>query len=214
MGQESAQPLIEHEKLVGDGLESLLEHLQSSSHADAIRRAILLETASWGSSGLEESLVLAHAALECAISVFEQDKPLLGKFCVSKTKLQELAKAFVASLPKDVAPSQEAAKLIANKTPELLRPAIRDLIEHHAAQNQIQTSDLWPHGTTFPDGLRAALASRNELVHGRGIANSSEAGKNTIRLRALTERLILHQLGWDPAGTGQWSDLPLDDVNS
>ena len=62
--------------------------------------------------------------------------------------------------------------------------------------------------------MKKAVRIRNDLFHSGSVESFGDLYDNLIRVRALTERMILQMLSWNGKETWNWCDQELHRVNA
>jgi hypothetical protein len=73
--------------------------------------------------------------------------------------------------------------------------SLSEKLDHCVEHFNIPIEDLWKEAG-FTKGLNSALKHRNRLFHGGGVEDLGGLFGNLVRLRALTERLLIARLKW------------------
>jgi hypothetical protein len=76
----------------------------------------------------------------------------------------------------------------------------------------MKTDDLWPR-QGFELGMKMATKMRNELFHSAICKDPQDLSDNLVRLRTLTERIILRALKWPDDKIWVWYDQNLRWIN-
>ncbi len=182
-------------------LNTVCLELERSPYKDAIKFAIDSLNAYWNSNFVESTTTFVFTAFETIIASIgdhtKTSKIISNKlFEKLETELKKIIETF--SLQNTLTVLQKGKLL--KKITELKRSPIKDLAFEIFSAHQINTSDLWPVGTTFEEGLRVAYESRNIFLHTGKFDDSLISDSN--RLHALTERLIFKLLNCD----SKWID--------
>jgi hypothetical protein len=199
--------LIHIDALADGGLDRLVARIRSDPEAVVINRAIRFLAASF-EQNIEAAYFMAFAAMEAVVECCAP--PALTKAVGSaawKKIERELRKVL-----HDVAP-ENAIDFIESKLPELRRSALADRMNGACKAYGPRVEDLWPEKVGFAVGLAAAIDMRNGLFHSADVPDSYDLGANLVRVRTLTERLLLKRLGWPDDKRWVWCDQNLEWIN-
>jgi len=206
--------LINVRALVDGGLNELVQKFRAASGGEDLGRAISYLAHSYSSRGLETSYFTAFAAFETAVAASEGKRAYaLGAARWERLEAQ-LAVAIEKFLTEEQLGDSERVDLLAalaEKLPEVRRLSLRRRIATLVDTLNMQVTDLWPSG--FDEGLRRAVASRNELFHAARLSEPEVLHGDLVRIRVLTERLILKILQWPDAKIWRWHDQELRQTN-
>jgi hypothetical protein len=212
---EREDPLIDHRDLVQGGFKTLLDMFQSCEHREMLRRAIAFQVSSRNNDGgLESSYILCYSALEAIVSEAALRSDTLSRFRPAQWKnLRRLLEKTVGEFGGSHGLNTDLIEAMRNRLPVLARPAFSEELFRITRSLGVKVDDLWPEPIGFERGLRQALKIRNSLVHRAVIVNPSAMYENLVRLRSLTERLILKLIGWPNEKVWVWADQALKWVN-
>jgi hypothetical protein len=202
--------LINYRNLIGDGLDRLLKSYRDFKRKDQLSQAIKFLSSSYKAITLESSYFLCFSALESAIAACSEISPLL----LTAGKWKRVEKLLRTHL-NQIAVVEDFGGVLDNmkqKLPELRRiPSDRWILETCRTLN-LKTEDLWPRDG-FEAGLRSATQMRNDLFHSALCRDFEVMADNLVRLRLLTERLILRTLRWPEDEVWRWYDQNLKWIN-
>lgn len=202
--------LINYRNLVGGGLDRLVRSYRDSKRKDDLKRGIRFLSSSFRIVTLESSYFLAYSALESVVSAIGQGE----RFLLSSGKWKKVEKLFREHLDQ-IAESEGFGNVVSQmkeKLPELRRAPSNERIKEVCTTLGVETQDLWPR-EGFDTGLDLAAKTRNDLFHSASCKNPQELFKNLVRLRTLTERIILKGLKWPNDHIWVWYDQDLKWIN-
>ena len=84
----------------------------------------------------------------------------------------------------------------------------------HSERLGLDIQEYWPEEVGFDAGLQSAMKQRNELLHAGKTGDWSEIDKNFLRLRYLSERLILRVLDWPDDDIAPLADDDVGYINA
>lgn len=154
-----------------------------------LRTPLLMHVGTKDVTYAEAQFLTQFTVLEALRNRFVQrdgSELILGKSAAQKVRraLREALRAL--DLPEDAAAAIEA------KIPELNRHSAGPTLDRLLSSLDLQLGDLYP-----PDVPSTLLRTRNRLVHGDvAIGDSGEFFRESTRLSALLDRLLLRSLGW------------------
>jgi hypothetical protein len=200
--------LIHIDALADGGLDRLVARIRSDPAAEIINRAIRFLAASY-EQNTEAAFFMAFSAMEAVVECCVP--PALTRVVGSAAwrKIEhELRKVL-----DDLAP-ETTVEMMKSKLPELRRAALPDRMKGACAAYGPPIDDLWPEKVGFAAGLAAAIGMRNGLFHSADVPDSYDLGANLVRIRTLTERLLLKRLGWPDDKRWVWYDQNLKWINT
>jgi hypothetical protein len=100
--------------------------------------------------------------------------------------------SFLRPIIKNEITNEDAAQKIADKIPELNRPALRTVLELLFEEYAVNWKELYPPGSKF-----TLINTRDKLFHSSNAVETEQLFKEELRLQFLLERLILSMLGWN-----------------
>jgi len=188
--------LIFHQELRGDNFNNLIKSYRNSEYKNAIRQAIVYIVASYSKNDIETDFTIAYTALESLCeNLFKSDKVTEYLSSSKFQKLEKELKRLLKEFGEKESLNGEIIEKIKKKLPELKRISADDKIIHCCNRLDIKNSDLWKK-EGFESGIRSTIKLRNLLLHQAVCSDYNELILNTIRVRILTERLILRLLNW------------------
>lgn len=208
---EHSNELINFRDLRNGGLDQLYKSFRSNPQVEGLRRAIRFLAGSYEEEGLEQSYFLAYVALEAAIGVavgpggqYALGPSPFNRLC---SRIREVVTNFASenNLPT-------IADLINEKLPELRRISTRNKLHRLRQELRIVVDDLWDR-TDFDEGFIRASLNRDKLVHAATAEKTNELYYDLVRIRILTERILLRLLGWPDEKIWRWHDQDLKQVN-
>ena len=190
--RKRSDELIHFRDLVSGGLERLVRAFQNTVNRDALRRGITFLAASSDPHTVESCYFFAYSALESVLSSVDGSTPVL----LSASQWKKLEKYLREHL--DLYSEERGLTDVAmmkDKLPELRRTPAVQHIEKVCRRLGVKTDDLWTrHG--FAGGVERATNLRNDLFHSALCKDARDLNGHLIRLRVLTERIILKILKW------------------
>lgn len=217
-GNDGPHELINFRDLRDGGLDQLCKSFRMNPGVEGLRRAIQFLAGSYEEKGLEQSYILAYTALETAIGVAVGPG---GEYALSRSpfdrlcsRIREVVTNF-ASENNLLGPGNSKptiAALINEKLPELRRISTRSKLRHLRQELRIVVRDLWDR-SDFDEGFIRASQNRNRLVHTATAEKPNELYYDLVRIRILTERILLRLLGWPDEKIWRWHDQELKWVN-
>ncbi len=198
------RPLIDLRHLMGGGFQRLLDAWTTANDDDRMSRAVSFLSTSYTEDLLEASFILAFAALELTIELCDHDrkKRLTPKI---KRKIDEFL-GELAAIPG----CGQAADVARKKLGELLRRPIAERIISTVEVLKIEVGNI--SSFPFEEIIGRATKIRNALVHSALVTDSDAMHVAGVRIRALTERLLLHTLGWPVTELDPRCDLAVSQV--
>ncbi|NPA08448.1 MAG: hypothetical protein GXO46_05630 [Chlorobi bacterium] len=197
--------LINYRDLIKGGLPTLVEKFRSSPLIESLRRSITFLASSESNQTTEIKYFLSIISLESfcdGFVKFERDNVRIpsGKW----KKIEKLLRNSLNALSKqkDLSGYIETIK---KKLPELKRITTLDKIIYCCKTLGVNANDLWPKDG-LKDGLNKALNMRNQLFHRAYYEDPYFLYANFIRIKILTERLILKHLHWPDEKIWRWYD--------
>jgi hypothetical protein len=202
------EELIHATALADGGLQKLVSALRSTKSPDAVHRAISFLAGSY-ETDLEVAYFMAFSAMETVLgSCGEQDDLVI----VADDKWNRLERSLRETLAREGNALAMSVEHLLRRLPELKRPSLAQRMARICENFGAKSADLWPD-EGFADGFARAVATRNGLFHAaKDIANQSAHG-DLVRIRTLTERLILKLLDWPEEKLWVWRDDWLGRVN-
>jgi hypothetical protein len=201
--------LIHYQQLTGGGLETLFQAFVSSPDRDIIRRIVSFLAGSYAADSLEESYILAYAALETTISTVAGEQ----EYAATSSQFSKLTRALKSAIRQFAEEmGLGTADAMVEKLPEIRRLSIKRRIDQVIRNLNVETSDLWQR-LGFDAGLERATKNRNMLVHAASITAPEELLWDRVRLWILVERILLQMLGWTSEKISRWYDQDLRRVN-
>ncbi len=209
--------LINFRDLIDGGLHKLFSAYSKTECKEELSRGIGFLASAYSSDSLEGSYFLAFSALECVVSAGEgKNSHALGEARWGRLKKQ-LTQAIADYLETEVVDAterEETRKLLAEKLPEVRRISIRRRVLALCEKFAVKTADLWPASVGFDSGFTRATAARNALFHAATCDAPDEINSDLVRLRVLTERIVLRLLAWPDDKIWRWYDQGLRWTNS
>jgi hypothetical protein len=137
---------------------------------------------------VEEKFSVLFLALERIKDLFANENGMLNNLANShfrrlRCKLSDLIKNEIID--------QDIADKVKKKLPELNRPSLRIVLEALFDKYKVDWKDLYPPGIDF-----TLLKTRDNLFHSSKEIDYDYLIKETHRLQALLERVLLSMLGW------------------
>jgi hypothetical protein len=202
--------LINFRNLIDGGLDRLLKSYRKFCCKEDIGRGIQFLASSFRIVTLESSFFLAYSALECVASAVSEEPHFLIKSGPWK-RVENSMRKFIdkLSVAEDFV---DVANQMKDKLPELRRATSANRISEMCRKLGVETSDIWPNNG-FTSGLNRATKMRNDLFHSALCASTEDLSKNLIRIRTLTERMILKALCWPDDEIWRWYDQDMKWIN-
>jgi len=210
IGKIDQEELINYRNLIDGGLNRLLKSYLNFEHKDQLSRGVRFLSASYKTPTLESSYFLSYSALESVIGACSATSPFLLK----STKWENVGRLLREHLDQIAAAEglEEVVGQMKEKLPELRRaPSDRRILEVCHTLN-VKIADLWPR-EGFEAGIKKATKMRNDLFHSALCENPQDLSDNLIRLRTLTERILLKALKWPDDQIWVWYDQNLKWIN-
>jgi hypothetical protein len=199
-------PLVNRFRLSNDprSLQSLVDGFRRLDYKDSVKWAMTFCVASHGSETGETEVVNAFTGLEALVNGLGRsdgsDKIVSASlFKRLRQKLEPLLVEFATN--ENLAGGRD--RELKEKLGELQRRPIANRLVELIEKHQIKWADLWPAGTVLADAIKAAYKRRNNLIHAGEVPSPLRAHVDAVRIRTLTERLVLRVLGGGP----EWHDL-------
>lgn len=177
-----------------------------------LKKLFLTSTSRTDSGYVEEKFMAQFFAFEKLLSTLVADA---GRDTLFKTKaftkLRRSLKATLAEADPIDSPWgewEDVVQLVEKKLPELARPPVSAVFDWICDSYGVDWRDLYPAGIEHPRFFR----TRNELVHSHRGPENILLLRESKRVRAVFERLILAMLGWKGTADTKPRDLlvPLD----
>lgn len=194
--------LIDMRDLVSGGLGRLVTAIRNSARKESVERAIRFLSASY-LAPLETAYFMAFSAMETVIDACtEKEDGLLLKSGQWKRVEHKLRESL------DLLCLGDPVELMKLKLPELRRAPFASCVMAACRRLGPKVDDLW-RGIAFEEGLARAINVRNTLFHAAHAESLQEMHSNLVRVRTLTERLILKKLQWPDNAIWRWYDQNL-----
>ena len=200
--QDSTQdPLFGQRELKSGRLfELLVSAYKNSMDKSAFERAITYLTASYERETLEAKLQAVYSAIEAIVNKLSKKKKIYP--CLPKSQEKELLTRIESALDKFYEdrgmPKTGSYAEIKEKLQEIKRRPIGDRIIDVIDLNKVDCSDFWDLTLiSLKDKIREMLARRNKLMHTAVVIDPSLLYADLIRLRAICERIVLSELGFN-----------------
>lgn len=202
----SRDELINTQALEDNGLQKLIEAIESSNRAKDIHRAIEFLASSYEASA-ETAYFMAFSAMETIVSccIEKTDENI-----ISSSKWKKVESAIRTTLDEQLDCSIK--ELIIGKLPELKRSTLEARIKKALQKYHPDVHDLWPK-MGFEDGMKRASSIRNGLFHAAGENIDHTLIADLIRIRTFTERILLKYLEWPDDQIWVWADQELGRIN-
>lgn len=210
-GNDRTDELINFRDLRNGGLDQLCKSFRSNPRVEGLRRAIRFLAGSYEEKGLEQSYFLAYTALETAIGVAVGPA---GDYAIGSSPFDRLCSRIREVVINFASENNlhTIADLINEKLPELRRISTRSKLRRLRQELRIVVDDLWDR-TDFDEGFIRASRNRNRLVHAATAEKPNGLYYDLVRIRILTERILLRLLGWPDEKVWRWHDQELKRVN-
>jgi hypothetical protein len=186
-----------------DYLERMYAVFDGLTYRDAVSAAILYLVASTQERFLESELVNAFTALESLIdgivAVSGRRKLLLG---AKGDRFRRVMEAQIDTFCAQEGLDATTRDALVSKLPELNRPTITSKVEAIVAEVGIAWKDLWPTHESLSVGLQESYKIRNTFIHTGKLPPALRAHLESVRVRALCERLLYRLLG----GEDDWRE--------
>lgn len=207
-GKLKEDELINIRSLVSGGLERLVSALRNDPDRESLERAIRFLTASY-TTPLEPAYFMAFSAMEATVDAcIPEDDRYIARGSEWKNIERTLRQALDGMELGAVADRLKA------KLGELRRATFLSRVERACERLSAHTGDIWP-SLDFSTGISSAARMRNDLFHSARLHDDlSEMSRNIVRIRTLTERLLLKKLDWPDDQIWRWYDQNLKWVNA
>jgi hypothetical protein len=202
--------LINYRNLMGGGFDRLLTSYRHFKHKDQLSQGTKFLSSSYEATPLESSYFLCYSALESVIAASSD----ISSFVLNAAKWKRVEKLLRTHLDQIATAHgfKEVVGKMKQKLPELRRtPSDQWILETCRILN-VKTDDLWP-GEGFEAGIKMATKMRNDLFHSALCKDPQRLSDNLVRLRTLTERIILRALKWPDDQIWVWYDQTLRWIN-
>jgi lambda repressor-like predicted transcriptional regulator len=209
VGKIEGDELINYRDLIDGGLDRLLKSYRGLEHRDALSHAMRFLSSSYRMGTLESSYFLCYSALDAVCAASDGS----GGFLLPSGEWKKVEKLLGHHLTR-LAVSEGFERVLSQmkrKLPELRRTPSVDRIRHICETLGVETRDIWPDG--FESGIKKATKMRNDLFHSALLVQPQELERNLVRLRVLTERVILKVLNWPDDKIWRWYDQDLNWIN-
>ncbi len=204
------EPLIDSRNLCRGGFHDLMEKYWKTPIRDGIKNSIQFLASSHNRT-LEESYFLAFSALD---SITEIVISQIGfDTSIPKTDWKKIEKSLRNSLNSVNSVNYIYVNRIKNKLPELRRMSFADKLLIVVDHLKIDVIDLWTKDG-LSEGVMKSSQIRNNLFHMSNVQSYSALFDSMIRIRHLTERIILRCLDWPKDKLWMLHDLSLVNVNN
>lgn len=202
--------LINFRNLIDGGLDRLVKSYRKFQRKDDLRRSIQFLASSFRVVTLESSFFLAYSALECVVSAVSEESHYLIRSGLWK-RVEKLMREFIDKISISEG-FTDVADQVKDKLPELRRATSVNRISEMCCKLGVEISDIWPK-EGFTSGLSGAAKMRNDLFHSALCESAEDLSNNLIRIRTLTERIILKALCWPDNEIWRWYDQNLKWIN-
>jgi hypothetical protein len=165
---------------------------------------------------LEAGYFLAFSALECAVGAAEGKTAYALGSARWRRLEKRLQEAIVGFLETEFINQDERAELqtlLVSKLPDVRKISIRRRVATISEKLGVRLDDLWPTATGFDEGFGRAYSARNALFHAAACEKPDAMNGDMIRLRVLTERIVLKILSWPDEKIWRWYDQELRWLN-
>lgn len=213
--QTTVEPLLASWNLDGDKFHKIANAIYNNRISNAISKSILYLSIS-RTKYLEEAYFLCFVSLEFIIGEISKSNNIItsipsGPWKRIELKLRSCIKCIISKLSTDDA-TLEYYEDILIKLPELKRHSFNNNLLKVINALDVSTEGLW-EGINFKDGLKNATKIRNQLFHIGEVSSFSDMHSNLVRLRFLSERILLKVIGLQQDNVWKWNDLELRNIN-
>ncbi len=198
--------LINFGSLVDGGLERLLGALRDTPDADALARAIHFLGASYDAT-VETAFFMAFAAMETLV---DSCVPSDNRSLLARPERELLGQKLRDAL--EMVADEHARRVMISRLPGFFRDSFPDKVRLACDRFGPPTKDLWPD-KTFDQGLRHLNVMRNRLFHAASYDDIHDMAADLVRVRTLTERLLLKKIDWPDDRIWRWYDQNLKWLN-
>lgn len=185
--------------LINGGLGTLFESFRSAPMRHELGRAISYMAHSYAEEGIETAYFTAFSAFETTVAAAE-GKRTYALGASRWARLQDRLIAAIDSFAVDEkiaeAERSDLLEALGEKLPEVRRVSLRRRVHALVARLKIDVDDLWLPQLGFDLGIQRASASRNDLFHAAKLTDVETLHGDLVRIRVLTERIILRLLNW------------------
>ena len=196
-------PLVNANKMPADGVRRLIRVFEALPYKSAAAASITYLVASYDAAVVDSKLVHAFTAFEALVTGIDSSNGAwrtLPRSQYDRLRI-ELASG-LETFASRAGISRERLSELKEKLTELQRrPIVERAIELLEADH-VEWRDLWPPGVELRLAWKAAYKRRNQFLHSGSLPSLLQARVDAVRLRALTERLLLARLGAD----ADWHD--------
>lgn len=198
---QNASPLLQQGQLREGKFQRLLDHFREHPFKAWLRRAMIYIAASYHEATVESMASAVYMSLEAMAAGHAENQ---GRSCLLAaqdqlellTHIREAIREFGATRRLDAQIVEQVLSNLQGLDRTSLKRRTLDLIR----DTQIGTDDLWPEGTKLADGTQSMIHRRNKFIHEAFVEEPPwPLLKDLDRIRAIVERSILAELGWDPA---------------
>jgi hypothetical protein len=174
-----------------------------------LRLPITYLIASKSARYIEEQFAYAILALEKLADSYAREHGLTSLVPSDDfKKIRRLVRAVVKaafreSSPDDVVGPWERSRtsqLMREKLSELNRPTLWAVLERALSELNVPWTDLYPENTQIQRRTPSFINARNRFIHSEGLIGPNRLGRELVRVRAISERIILRRLGWGDVG--------------
>ena len=185
--------------LIDGGLGILSDAFRSAPMRHELGRAISYLAHSYAEEGIETAYFTAFSAFETTVAAAEGSRMYVLKASRWKRLCDRLIAAIESfAVDEKIAEAERSDLLeaLGEKLPEVRRVSLRRRVHALVASLNIDVTDLWLPEVGFDSGLRRATTSRNDLFHAAKLTDVDTLQGDLVRIRVLTERIILRLLNW------------------
>ena len=205
---ERMDELINHRTLVNNGFRDLLINYRGSNQVDGLQRCITFLASSMATHTIEINYFFSIIALEAFCDAFVES--VSNSIKMPSAKWNKIEKALRATL-KELSADINLLPFITNvtaKLPELKGITTLEKITFCCQRLNVKVDDLWKKDG-FENGLKKALALRNQLFHRAYFEDPFLLYSNRLRVQIIAERLLLKYLNWPNEKIWRWHDQEL-----
>jgi hypothetical protein len=185
--------------LIDGGLGTLSNAFRSAPTRYELGRAISYLAHSYAEEGIETAYFTAFSAFETTVAAAEGKR----MYALGASRWERLHDRLIGAIEsfavdENIAEAERSDLLeaLGEKLPEVRRVSLRRRVHALVARFNIDVDDLWLPELGFDSGIRRATTSRNDLFHAAKLTDIDTLQGDLVRIRLLTERLILRLLNW------------------